>query len=72
MKIRDSVVFRFNDKVKSGMNINAVVYFFKVIEATVKVLEVHTGGPRIVRILGPGKNRTSEIRTSRYYIVNFH
>ena len=31
-----------------------------------------TGGPRIVRILGPGKNRTSEIRTSRYYIVNFH
>ena len=31
-----------------------------------------TGGPRLVRILGPGKNHTSEIRTSRYYIVNFH
>ena len=27
-----------------------------------------TGGPRLVRILGPGKNRTSEIRTSGYYI----
>ena len=25
-----------------------------------------TGGPHLVRILGPGKNRTSEIRTSRY------
>ena len=32
----------------------------------------NTGGPRLVRILGPGKNRTSEIRTSRYYVVNFH
>ena len=31
-----------------------------------------TGGPHLVRILGPGKNRTSEIRTTRYYIVNFH
>ena len=30
------------------------------------------GGPRLVRILGPGKNRTSEIRTSGYYIANFH
>ena len=33
---------------------------------------LNTGGPRIVRILGPGKNRTSEIRTSEYYIANFH
>ena len=31
-----------------------------------------TGGLRLVRILGPGKNRTSEIRTSGYYIANFH
>ena len=31
-----------------------------------------TGGPRLVRILGPGKNRTSEIRTSGYYIAYFH
>ena len=31
-----------------------------------------TGGPRLVRILGPGKNRTCEIRTSGYYIANFH
>ena len=31
-----------------------------------------TGGPRLVRILGHGKNRTSEIRTSGYYIANFH
>ena len=30
-----------------------------------------TGGPRLVGILGPGKNRTSEIRTSEYYIANF-
>ena len=39
---------------------------------TLKFLIHITGGPRLVRILGPGKNRTSEIRTSRYYIVNFH
>ena len=32
----------------------------------------NTVGPRLVQILGPGKNRTSEIRTSEYYIANFH
>ena len=32
---------------------------------------LNTGGPRLVRILGPGQNRTSEIRTSGYYIANF-
>ena len=37
-----------------------------------KVETAFTGGPRLVRILGPGKNRTSEIRTSGYYIANFH
>ena len=31
-----------------------------------------TGGPRLVQILGPGKNRASEICTSGYYIANFH
>ena len=24
----------------------------------IKIIKVHTGGPRLVRILGPGKNRT--------------
>ena len=32
----------------------------------------YTGGPRLVQILGPGKNRASEICTSGYYIANFH
>ena len=32
----------------------------------------NTGGPRLVRILGLGKNRTSEISTSGYYIANFY
>ena len=30
------------------------------------LIKNNTGGPRLVQILGPGKNRTSEIRTSRY------
>ena len=37
----------------------------------VSVNKAHTGDPRLVQILGPGKNRTSEIRTSEYYIANF-
>ena len=43
-----------------------IIVFSRFLKGTI------TGGPRLVRILGPGKNRTSEIRTSRYYIVNFH
>ena len=47
-----------------------ILRLYVLIQNLVECKCLSTGGPRLVRIFGPGKNCTSEIRTSGYYIAN--
>ena len=59
-------VLNFKTLGHNGIELTNFPLVILAIQLKIDILTICTGGPRLVRILGPGKNRTSEIRTSRY------